>query len=45
MDNVKIEDEQPIIIKGFGRRKNEEIFVLFPPSLTIYLPSYCLLST
>ena len=42
MDNVKIEEEQPIIIKRFGRRKNEESLALFPPSLTIYLPSACL---
>ncbi len=30
------------LIKRFGRRKIEESLMLFPPSLTIYLPSVCL---
>ncbi len=32
MDNVKIEYEQPMIIKGFERRQTKKSPVLFPPS-------------
>ncbi len=45
VNNVKIDQLTTVIIKGFGRRKMKESRVLFPPSLTIYLQPFCLLST